>query len=608
MGSTDIPPAPVTATRASHFQCPYCYLLVEQHKATPTAWRKHVVNDLQPFVCIESNCNDPHVVMETWTDWVEHHRWAHAMEWWCEGLEAKHQPTRFTAAEDYSEHLLHDHMSTLTIRDVSRRVQTSGAPAQEPFRFCPFCDYEADNASSPAECDVQSTLRMAKLGQKKLQSHIFNHLLSMFLLALPGRDDIEDEGSEDEGHEALRSSIVTGNKGSSRSAASRPLSSFTDCSATLSDGRPGGAAEFNESSLDRTASTGKVPRNDSSRAEVTDGTNTVNSFQEDAPRDPEPPATNTLPPIVDSKQEPDPIISSDLESYQGMSNDYKASGVAELGAKNQRGKDAPPHRCHSCKRTETPAWRRGPDGARTLCNACGLHYAKLTRKLGVKKAEAVSQQDPSAIFSSQNVPATATQRGASPLLSFEDRANERSARSNATDANLRQDGSVEYNHAINYVDKIKRRFTQQPGIYNQFLEIMQAYHREQKPLQDVYDQVTQLFHSAPDLIEDFKMFMPETAAQAEAAQASATSASAEEGERKYCYCQKPAHGEMLACDDEDCTFKWFHLSCLDLDWMPTKDKIWYCAACRAKRLPASQRLPITWSWVDSVISEKKSAF
>lgn len=41
---------------------------------------------------------------------------------------------------------------------------------------------------------------------------------------------------------------------------------------------------------------------------------------------------------------------------------------------------APPGRCHSCNRVDTPEWRRGPDGARTLCNACGLHYAKLERK------------------------------------------------------------------------------------------------------------------------------------------------------------------------------------------------------------------------------------
>ncbi|KAL9553421.1 hypothetical protein PS6_003937 [Mucor atramentarius] len=37
-------------------------------------------------------------------------------------------------------------------------------------------------------------------------------------------------------------------------------------------------------------------------------------------------------------------------------------------------------KCHSCGTTETPEWRRGPDGARTLCNACGLHYSKLLKK------------------------------------------------------------------------------------------------------------------------------------------------------------------------------------------------------------------------------------
>ncbi|KAL5604908.1 hypothetical protein BROUX41_001763 [Berkeleyomyces rouxiae] len=48
--------------------------------------------------------------------------------------------------------------------------------------------------------------------------------------------------------------------------------------------------------------------------------------------------------------------------------------------RRRRGRAAPPGRCHSCARVDTPEWRRGPDGARTLCNACGLHYAKLERK------------------------------------------------------------------------------------------------------------------------------------------------------------------------------------------------------------------------------------
>ncbi|TEA22469.1 Paired amphipathic helix protein pst1 [Colletotrichum sidae] len=75
-------------------------------------------------------------------------------------------------------------------------------------------------------------------------------------------------------------------------------------------------------------------------------------------------------------------------------------------------------------------------------------------------------------------------------------------------------GPVEFNHAISYVNKIKNRFQDKPEIYKQFLEILQTYQREQKPIQDVYAQVTTLFHTAPDLLEDFKQFLPESAGQA----------------------------------------------------------------------------------------------
>ncbi|KAG9014863.1 hypothetical protein FRB94_009021 [Tulasnella sp. JGI-2019a] len=46
----------------------------------------------------------------------------------------------------------------------------------------------------------------------------------------------------------------------------------------------------------------------------------------------------------------------------------------------KRSRATPPGKCHSCFSTETPEWRRGPDGARTLCNACGLHFAKLAKR------------------------------------------------------------------------------------------------------------------------------------------------------------------------------------------------------------------------------------
>ncbi|KAI5823292.1 hypothetical protein K523DRAFT_255429 [Schizophyllum commune Tattone D] len=47
--------------------------------------------------------------------------------------------------------------------------------------------------------------------------------------------------------------------------------------------------------------------------------------------------------------------------------------------------------CLCCDATTTPEWRRGPMGPRTLCNACGLVYAKMVKKR--QRAEGRDKQD-----------------------------------------------------------------------------------------------------------------------------------------------------------------------------------------------------------------------
>lgn len=83
-----------------------------------------------------------------------------------------------------------------------------------------------------------------------------------------------------------------------------------------------------------------------------------------------------------------------------------------------------------------------------------------------------------------------------------------------SDANAMNDKRppVEFNHAITYVNKIKQRFSNDPDTYKQFLEILQTYQREQRPIQDVYAQVTTLFENAKDLLDEFKQFLPDTSA------------------------------------------------------------------------------------------------
>lgn len=81
---------------------------------------------------------------------------------------------------------------------------------------------------------------------------------------------------------------------------------------------------------------------------------------------------------------------------------------------------------------------------------------------------------------------------------------------------------VEFNHAINYVNKIKTRFANQPDVYKQFLEILHTYQRDQKISKEgqrlgnsslteaeVYSQVAKLFQNQEDLLAEFSQFLPE---------------------------------------------------------------------------------------------------
>lgn len=50
-------------------------------------------------------------------------------------------------------------------------------------------------------------------------------------------------------------------------------------------------------------------------------------------------------------------------------------------------------------------------------------------------------------------------------------------------------------------------------------------------------------------------------------------------DKKYCLCQKVSFGDMVACDNEDCPYEWFHWSCVGLRSEPTGT--WFCPECTA---------------------------
>jgi hypothetical protein len=70
-----------------------------------------------------------------------------------------------------------------------------------------------------------------------------------------------------------------------------------------------------------------------------------------------------------------------------MSGSTSNAGSSGATASSKHGGAAPQYVCVTCGRTDSPEWRKGPLGAKTLCNACGLRWAKRNQK---KKAESAA--------------------------------------------------------------------------------------------------------------------------------------------------------------------------------------------------------------------------
>ncbi|KAF8407976.1 hypothetical protein HHK36_007116 [Tetracentron sinense] len=75
---------------------------------------------------------------------------------------------------------------------------------------------------------------------------------------------------------------------------------------------------------------------------------------------------------------------------------------------------------------------------------------------------------------------------------------------------------VEFEEAINFVNKIKTRFQNDDRVYKSFLEILNLYRKENRSITEVYQEVAVLFHEHRDLLDEFIHFLPDTSATAPA--------------------------------------------------------------------------------------------
>ncbi|KAB2080440.1 hypothetical protein ES319_A05G068500v1 [Gossypium barbadense] len=116
---------------------------------------------------------------------------------------------------------------------------------------------------------------------------------------------------------------------------------------------------------------------------------TINSYNYVPP--PPPPPLHELPPNSYTLLDVPPRRAAQLQQRE-----FESSSGWGLG-RGQRGYglyNDPNKRCtnYNCNTNDTPMWRKGPLGPKTLCNACGIKYRKEEEKRKTKEGRDGEQQ------------------------------------------------------------------------------------------------------------------------------------------------------------------------------------------------------------------------
>ena len=191
-----IPPMPkdVDGTPLTNFLCPYCNII--QYIKSERSWKKHVLHDLQPYVCTFSGCSLEDHFFPSRNAWYLHETQEHRCVWHCnvEGHGI------YKTQELFMDHMLQSHATKL-----SREQMANLAPM-----------FRRSDRSSAGKCNL--CFRKSK----SLCDHVARHLERIALFALPRLSDDDADWKSSQNQQSLEALL---SDDGSRSASAKHRSS-----------------------------------------------------------------------------------------------------------------------------------------------------------------------------------------------------------------------------------------------------------------------------------------------------------------------------------------------------------------------------------------------
>ncbi|KAG4438024.1 hypothetical protein IFR05_006483 [Cadophora sp. M221] len=177
-GLWEVPAPPKVEAEENEKPCPYCCLVLPAktfslHKKAKR-WEKHLLEDLQPYICVFTNCSQRGKSYASFKDWQAHLGQPHYSGWLCPLHSEKidEELLLFHNLPDFENHLRIYH-TDLDPSGANDLIHQASQQAVIPG-WCFVCFEELPNVLA-------------------FQKHMANHFKTMLLLALPWRDDIGDD-------------------------------------------------------------------------------------------------------------------------------------------------------------------------------------------------------------------------------------------------------------------------------------------------------------------------------------------------------------------------------------------------------------------------------
>lgn len=149
------------------FICPYC--CVSCHITSSHQWKKHIMRDLEAYVCTFEDCARVNDMFESREDWYNHEMQQHRLDFRCNVKDHE----QYTDVREFRFHMDKEHNVQFDDEQPQSQLNMFSRPTQRKSGICPLC--------------MESTVQ--------LKGHLARHLERIALFALPRQPNTENDSS-----------------------------------------------------------------------------------------------------------------------------------------------------------------------------------------------------------------------------------------------------------------------------------------------------------------------------------------------------------------------------------------------------------------------------